>query len=164
MAGEPFRIGFGYDLHQLVAGSSLLLGGVPIPSELTALGHSDADVLLHAITDALLGALALGDIGYYFPDTDPQYKGANSQELLRKTYELVKAKGYRLGNLDATVILEKPKLQPHISQIRTQTAEVLELNLDQVSIKATTNEKKDAIGEGQALAVHAVVLLFKVAS
>lgn len=157
---NPIRIGYGYDTHRLVEGRKLILGGVELTYEKGLLGHSDADVLLHAICDALLGALNLRDIGFHFPDTDPQYKGADSRILLRDTYSLIKEKGYYLGNLDATVIAEKPKLNPHIPQMQKVIAELLENDPENISIKATTHEKTDAVGRGESIIAQAVVLLF----
>lgn len=156
----PFRIGFGYDTHRLVPDRKLILGGVEIPWEKGLLGHSDADVLLHAIADALLGALNLRDIGFHFPDTDPRYKGADSKVLLRDAYALVKAKGYRLGNLDCTIIAEKPKLNPHVPAMQAIIADLLDTGTDAISIKATTHEQTDAVGRGESMIVHAVVLVF----
>ncbi|MCY7333386.1 MAG: 2-C-methyl-D-erythritol 2,4-cyclodiphosphate synthase [Pseudanabaena sp. CAN_BIN31] len=156
------RIGNGYDLHRLVSDRRLILGGVEIPCEKGLLGHSDADVLTHAIMDAMLGALALGDIGHYFPPTDPKWAGADSIMLLQQVQELIAAQGWRVNNLDAVVIAEAPKLEPHISAMRDRLADALNLPIDCVSVKATTNEGMDAIGQRQAIAVHAVVLLVKV--
>jgi 2-C-methyl-D-erythritol 2,4-cyclodiphosphate synthase len=156
------RIGNGYDLHRLVSDRRLILGGVEIPCEKGLLGHSDADVLTHAIMDAMLGALALGDIGHYFPPTDPKWAGADSIVLLQQVQELIAAQGWRVNNLDAVVIAEVPKLEPHISAMRDRLAAALNLPIDCVSVKATTNEGMDAIGQRQAIAVHAVVLLVKV--
>jgi 2-C-methyl-D-erythritol 2,4-cyclodiphosphate synthase len=156
------RIGNGYDLHRLVSDRRLILGGVEIPYEKGLLGHSDADVLTHAIMDAMLGALALGDIGHYFPPTDPKWAGADSIMLLQQVQELIAAQGWRVNNLDAVVIAEVPKLEPHISAMRDRLAAALNLPIDCVSVKATTNEGMDAIGQRQAIAVHAVVLLVKV--
>lgn len=153
------RIGFGVDVHQLVLGRDLIVGGVNIPSDLGALGHSDADVLLHAICDALLGALNLRDIGFHFSDKDPKYKGIDSRLLLRDSFKLVKEKGYSLTNLDATVILEKPKVNPHIPKMQAIIAEILEVDIDVISIKATTHEKVDSFGEQRAVKAYAVVLL-----
>ncbi|MDP5171873.1 MAG: 2-C-methyl-D-erythritol 2,4-cyclodiphosphate synthase [Bacteroidia bacterium] len=158
----PFRIGFGYDTHKLVEGRDLILGGIRIDYERGLLGHSDADVLLHAICDALLGALNLRDIGFHFPDTDPRYHNADSKVLLRDTYALVKAKGYRLGNLDSTVIAEQPKLNPHIPAMQAVIAELLETDVEVISIKATTHEKTDAVGRGESMIAQAVALLMKV--
>jgi 2-C-methyl-D-erythritol 2,4-cyclodiphosphate synthase len=153
------RIGFGYDVHRLTEGRKCIIGGVEIPFEKGLLGHSDADVLLHAITDALLGALALGDIGTFFPDTDPAYKDADSKKLLADSYQMILDKGYELVNLDATVIAQKPRLNPYISEIRESIAEILNTDFSRISVKATTNEKLDAIGRSEGIAVHAVVLL-----
>lgn len=155
------RIGYGYDVHRLVSGRSLILGGVTIPHEKGLLGHSDADALLHAITDALLGALALGDIGQHFPDNDPAYEQINSRILLRKTYDLIRSKGFILGNLDATVVAERPKLKNHIPDMRANIAADLECEMDQISIKATTSEKMGFAGREEGIAATAVVLLVK---
>ncbi|MFV1883513.1 MAG: 2-C-methyl-D-erythritol 2,4-cyclodiphosphate synthase [Balneola sp.] len=155
------RIGFGFDIHQLVEGRKLILGGLEIPFEKGLLGHSDADVLLHAITDALLGALALGDIGQHFPDTDPEHKDADSRLLLRHCYKLVKEKGYELSNLDATIVAQRPKLMPHIPKIREIIASDLEVDLDQVSVKATTSEKLGFVGREEGISATAVVLIHK---
>jgi 2-C-methyl-D-erythritol 2,4-cyclodiphosphate synthase len=153
------RIGFGYDVHQLTEGRKCIIGGIEIPFEKGLLGHSDADVLLHAITDALLGALALGDIGTFFPDTDPAYKDADSKKLLTESYQMILDKGYELENLDATVIAQLPRLNPYISEIRKSIASILDTEPGRISVKATTNEKLDAIGRVEGIAVHAVVLL-----
>ncbi len=158
----PFRIGFGYDTHRLVAERPLILGGIRLDYDKGLLGHSDADVLLHAICDALLGAMNLRDIGFHFPDTDPRYHQADSKVLLRDAYALVKDKGYRLGNLDSTVIAEQPKLNPHIPAMQAVIAEMLETTPDMISIKATTHEKTDAVGRGESMIAHAVVLLLRV--
>lgn len=155
------RIGNGYDLHRLVSDRRLILGGVEIPYEKGLLGHSDADVLTHAIMDAMLGALALGDIGHYFPPTDPKWAGADSIMLLQQVQELIAAQGWRVNNLDAMVIAESPKLKPHIKAMRDRLAAAMNLPIDCVSVKATTNEGMDAIGQKEAIAVHAVVLLVK---
>lgn len=155
----PFRIGFGYDTHKLVEGRPLILGGITFDYEKGLLGHSDADVLLHAICDALLGALNLRDIGYHFPDTDPRYHNADSKILLKDTYALVKSKGYRLGNLDSTIIAEKPKINPHIPAMQKVIAELLETETEFISIKATTHEKTDAVGRGESMIAQAVALL-----
>lgn len=155
------RIGHGYDVHKLVENRDLILGGVNIPHHVGLLGHSDADVLLHAISDALLGALALGDIGKHFPDTDDEYKGADSLELLACVYELVKEHGYEVGNIDATILAQAPKLAPYIPQMRLNIARALELELDAVSIKATTEEKLGFTGEEKGIAAHAVCLVYK---
>lgn len=156
------RIGYGYDVHKLVPNRKLILGGVEIPHELGLDGHSDADVLLHAITDALLGALALGDIGTHFPDTDPEYKNVDSRILLRDAYKLVQAKGYKLVNLDATVVAQEPKLKPYISQIRELISSDLNTALENVSIKATTSEWLGFEGRKEGVSSSAVVLLSKV--
>lgn len=159
---DTFRIGFGYDVHRFTEGESLIIGGVRIPYHRKLDGHSDADVLLHAVTDALLGAAALGDIGAHFPDTDPAYKGADSSELLKKSYQLVKERGYELGNLDATIIAERPKFRPHIDSIRSSIAQCLNCETDRISVKATTNEKMGFSGREEGIAVHAVALLNRI--
>ena len=156
-----FRIGQGYDVHRLVPGRKLILGGVEIPWEKGLLGHSDADVLLHAITDALFGALALGDIGTHFPDTDPAYKGADSRELLRKAVEILREKGWTVGNLDATVIAQAPKLKPFILQMRENIAADLGIPQDQVSVKATTEEGLGFTGTGEGISASASVMLLR---
>ena len=153
------RIGFGYDIHTLVPDRKLILGGMHIPFENGLLGHSDADVLCHAISDALLGAAALGDIGILFPDTDPEYKGADSVRLMRQVAERIHEKRYRINNIDATVIAEAPKLMPFRAGMIRNIAEALNLQEKQVSVKATTHEKTDATGRGEAIAVHAVALI-----
>lgn len=155
------RIGYGFDTHKLVEGRKLILGGVEIPFELGLLGHSDADVLLHAITDAILGAVALGDIGQHFPDNDPEFKDADSRKLLIHCYELVKKEGFVIGNLDATVIAERPKLMPHLDHIRKTISEDLNLEMNQVSVKATTSEKMGFIGREEGITASAVALLIK---
>ena len=160
LKGEgKMRIGHGYDVHRLVEGRKLILGGVDIPYEKGLLGHSDADVLLHAVSDALLGAAALGDIGGHFPDTDPRYKGADSLELLRQVGLLLKQAGYTVGNIDATILCQAPKLAPHIPAMRQNIARVLDLPADAVSVKATTEEKLGFTGAGQGIAAHAVALI-----
>ncbi len=153
------RIGQGYDLHRLVPGRPLILGGVTIPHNKGLAGHSDADVLAHAITDALLGAATLGNIGQHFPDTDAQYKGADSLQLLRKAYLMVQDAGYRLGNVDTTIIAQEPKLNPHIQAMRTALADCLGVSLDAVSVKAKTNEGVGPEGHVEAISAHAVALL-----
>ena len=155
------RIGFGVDVHRLAETHELFVGGKKIESDLGAVGHSDADVLLHAICDALLGALNLRDIGFHFSDTDPQYKGIDSKILLQRTFDLIKEKGYKLVNLDSTVILEKPKLNPHIPEMQEIIASILETEIDRISIKATTHEKVDSFGERKAVKAYAVCLLSK---
>lgn len=154
-----YRIGFGIDFHQLVEGRDLWIGGVKIPHYKGALGHSDADVLLHAICDAMLGALALGDIGMHFPDTDARYKNIDSKLLLRQCYELIRQKNYRLVNVDAAVCLEAPKIKKHSAEMRTVIASILELTMDDVSIKATTAEKMGFVGREEGLVAYANVLL-----
>lgn len=155
------RIGNGYDIHQLVPERKLILGGIEIPHTLGLLGHSDADVLTHAIMDALLGALGMGDIGHYFPPSDPKWKGANSMVLLEQIKEIIQAQGWSVGNIDSTVVAEQPKLKPHLKSMRTAIAEVLNLEIDQVSIKATTNEKLGPVGRQEGICAYAVVLLVK---
>lgn len=155
------RIGNGYDVHALVENRLLILAGVTIPHHKGLLGHSDADVLLHAITDACLGALALGDIGHHFPDTDPEYKGADSRQLLRHCIALIHSKGYQVGNIDSTIIAQSPKLAPYITQMRENISEDLVTNIDNVSVKATTHEKLGALGNEEGMAAYAVVLLEK---
>jgi 2-C-methyl-D-erythritol 2,4-cyclodiphosphate synthase len=155
------RIGNGYDIHQLVSDRPLILGGVHIPHHLGLLGHSDADVLTHAIMDAMLGALSLGDIGHYFPPTDPQWKGADSLKLLQQVNQLIQSKGWRISNLDSVIVAERPKIKPHIEAMRNRLAETLELAPDQVGIKATTNEKMDAVGREEGIAAYAVALLMQ---
>ena len=153
------RIGFGVDVHRLEKNRPLFIGGVKIPSEKGAVGHSDADVLIHAICDALLGAANLGDIGFHFSDQDPKFKGIDSKILLRNVMVLVKDKGYSVGNIDATVVLEKPKVNPHVPMIKEVLSEILEVNLDDVSIKATTHEKVDSFGNQEAINSYCVCLL-----
>ena len=156
------RIGFGNDIHRLVAGRDLIVGGVRIESELGAEGHSDADVLLHSITDALLGALALGDIGALFSNKDPRWKNADSRIFLREAVRMIGEKGFRVANVDSTVGLEKPKLRPYINQMRENLAEILKVEIDSVSVKAKTGEGVDAVGECRAINAFAVVLLEKI--
>lgn len=153
------RIGHGYDVHRLVAERKLIVGGVDIPYELGLLGHSDADVLLHAISDAILGALALGDIGKHFPDTDPRYKGADSRALLRHVMELADRHGFRLGNLDATIVAQRPKMASHIPLMREHIAADLMADPDRVNVKATTTEELGFAGRGEGIAAYAVVLM-----
>ena len=153
------RIGHGYDVHKLTEGRKLILGGVDIPYEKGLLGHSDADVLTHAIMDALLGAAALGDIGKLFPDNDPAYAGADSLVLLERVGERIAQAGYRVGNIDATILAQRPKLAPHIPQMRANLAHRLGLEVDQVSVKATTEEGLGFTGAGEGMAAHAVCLL-----
>lgn len=155
------RIGHGFDVHKFGGEGPLIIGGVRIPYEFGLLAHSDGDVALHAATDALLGASALGDIGKLFPDTDPAFKGADSRALLREAYRLIRAKGYRLGNLDITIIAQAPKMAPHIPQMRVNLAEDLECHMDDVNVKATTTEKLGFTGRGEGIACEAVALLIK---
>ncbi len=150
------RFGMGYDVHQLVENRKLIIGGVDIPYEKGLLGHSDADVLLHAISDALLGAAALGDIGKHFPDTDPRYKGADSLKLLEEVGNLLAAKGYVVGNVDATIVAQKPKMLPHIPQMRENIARVLHVDIEQINVKATTEEHLGFTGSGQGISSYAV--------
>lgn len=155
------RIGHGYDVHRLTEGRKLIIGGVDIPFEKGLLGHSDADVLLHAISDALLGAAALGDIGKHFPDTDEAYKGADSLVLLKKTAELLKKEGYRIENIDSTVLAQNPKLSSYIQEMRENIADAVKLDVQRISVKATTEEKLGFTGEGLGIAAHAVCLIEK---
>jgi 2-C-methyl-D-erythritol 2,4-cyclodiphosphate synthase len=156
-----FRIGNGYDIHQLGPDRDLILGGVKIEHELGLVGHSDADVLTHAIMDAMLGALSLGDIGLYFPPTDPQWKGADSLKLLAQVHGLLRDRGWTIGNIDSVVVAERPKLKPHIATMKQRIAAVLQLDPDQIGIKATTNEQLDAVGQEAGIAAYAVILLEK---
>ena len=156
------RIGHGYDVHRLVEGRKLILGGVQIEHTLGLLGHSDADVLTHALMDAMLGALALGDIGKHFPDTDQRYKGIDSRELLRHTAKLIAEKGWQLGNADMTIIAQAPKMAPHIQTMRENIAADLNTDIDNISVKATTEEKLGFTGSGEGIAARAVVLLKRI--
>ena len=153
------RIGMGYDVHKLTEDRKLIMGGVEIPHEKGLLGHSDADVLLHAICDALLGAAALGDIGKHFPDTDPQFKGADSRKLLSHVLHLISEKGYCIINIDATIIAQKPKMAPHIQKMRENIAETLQIDVDQVNVKATTEEGMGFTGEGKGISAQAICLV-----
>ncbi|WGV19047.1 MULTISPECIES: 2-C-methyl-D-erythritol 2,4-cyclodiphosphate synthase [unclassified Pseudomonas] len=153
------RIGHGYDVHRFCDGDFITLGGVRIPHKYGLLAHSDGDVLLHALSDALLGAAALGDIGKHFPDTDPQFKGADSRVLLRHVVGIVQAKGWKVGNIDTTIVAQAPKMAPHIETMRQLIAEDLQVALDQVNVKATTTEKLGFTGREEGIAVHAVALL-----
>ncbi|HDS1748322.1 MULTISPECIES: 2-C-methyl-D-erythritol 2,4-cyclodiphosphate synthase [Pseudomonas] len=153
------RIGHGYDVHRFCDGDFITLGGVRIPHKYGLLAHSDGDVLLHALSDALLGAAGLGDIGKHFPDTDPQFKGADSRVLLRHVVRIVQAKGWKVGNVDATIVAQAPKMAPHIETMRQRIAEDLQVELDQVNVKATTTEKLGFTGREEGIAVHAVALL-----
>lgn len=159
---SKLRIGHGYDVHKLVSDRKLILGGVDIPYEKGLLGHSDADVLLHAISDALLGAAALGDIGKHFPDTDAAYKNADSLILLSRVGELIKNAGYQVSNIDATVIAQAPKLAPHIEQMRKNIAKALSLDFNDVSVKATTEERLGFTGRGEGISAHAVCIIEKI--
>ena len=155
------RIGNGYDIHRLVTGRPLILGGVEIAHTVGLLGHSDADVLTHAIMDAMLGALSLGDIGHYFPPTDPQWQGANSLKLLEQDNQLIIDKGWQINNIDSVIVAERPKMKPHLIAMRTKLAATLNINPEQVGIKATTNEQLGPVGREEGIAVYAVVLLVK---
>jgi len=155
------RVGFGVDVHQLKEGLDLFVGGVKIPSEIGALGHSDADALIHAICDAILGASSKRDIGFHFSDKDPKYKGIDSKILLKNVIDLIHTEGYKLSNVDCTVILEKPKLNPHIPDMQKVLADIMEVEIDDVSIKATTHEKVDSFGKSEAIKAYAVCLLTK---
>jgi 2-C-methyl-D-erythritol 2,4-cyclodiphosphate synthase len=153
------RVGLGYDLHRLVEGRPLILGGVVVPHERGLHGHSDADALAHAITDALLGAAALGNIGQHFPDTDPRYKDADSIQLLRGAADLVRDAGYRIVNIDSNIIAQRPKLNPHLDAMRARLAECLGISIDQISVKAKTNEHVGPEGRGEAISTQAIVLI-----
>lgn len=153
------RIGTGYDVHKLVEGRKLIMGGVEIPYEKGLLGHSDADVLVHAIMDALLGAAALGDIGKHFPDTDPKYKGADSLMLMREVKRILSDEGYEIENVDSTIIAQAPKMKPHIEKMRQNIAEALSLDITQVSVKATTEERLGFTGRGEGISAQAVALI-----
>ena len=154
-----FRIGHGYDVHRLTEGRPLIIGGVNIPHEAGLLGHSDADVLVHAIMDSMLGALALGDIGKHFPDTDERYKGADSIELLRQVSKIIDNHGYSVANIDSTILAQAPKMAPHIEQMRKNVADAIGIDVSRVSVKATTEEKLGFTGEKKGIAAHAVCLL-----
>lgn len=156
-----FRTGFGYDVHQLVSGQPLIIGGVQIPHNKGASGHSDADVLLHAIADALLGAAALGDIGKHFPDSDPELKGIDSKNILKEVGEMISALGFKISNIDSTVVLQEPKLAGKIRKMRLVIAETLELEIDDVSVKATTTEHLGYIGKEEGIAAYASALIYK---
>jgi 2-C-methyl-D-erythritol 2,4-cyclodiphosphate synthase len=163
MAKQPMtiRIGNGYDIHQLVGDRKLILGGIDIPHEKGLLGHSDADALTHAIMDALLGALSLGDIGLYFPPSDPQWAGADSQVLLAQVHQLLNDRGWHIGNIDSVVIAERPKLRPHIQAMRDRLATTLQIDPEQIGIKATTHEKLGPLGREEGIAAYAVALIQK---
>ena len=155
-----FRTGFGFDVHRLAEGYDLWLGGINIPHSVGAVGHSDADVLLHAICDALLGATALGDIGAHFPDTDEKYKGIDSKLLLKEVVALIKNKGYNIGNIDSTVALQEPKIRPYIDEMRSTIAKICNIESDRVSVKATTTEKLGFVGKEEGVSAYASVLIF----
>jgi 2-C-methyl-D-erythritol 2,4-cyclodiphosphate synthase len=156
-----FRIGQGFDVHQLTEGRPLIMGGITIPYEKGLLGHSDADVLLHAVADGCLGAIAAGDIGKHFPDTDPEFKDADSAKLLQHVWTLVNDQGYELGNIDCTIIAQKPKMAPYIDEMRARIAELLEADITQVNVKATTSEKLGFTGRGEGIAAQTTVLIKK---
>lgn len=158
---QQFRVGFGFDVHQLKDGHPFWLAGIQVPHFQGAFGHSDADVVIHAICDALLGAAALGDIGKHFPDTDMQFKGIDSKILLKKVVELLATNQYAVGNIDVTLVLEKPKIKPFISQMQGTLAQVMGVQTDQISLKATTNEKMGFVGREEGVAAHAVALIYK---
>lgn len=159
MNTPPYRIGFGYDVHRMKKGRKCILGGVEIPHDSGPEGHSDADVLIHAICDALLGAAGLRDIGFHFPNTDPQYKNIDSTVLLQKVVELIREKKFEIGNIDATIVAEKPKINPHIDAMKKRLGEVLKISEEQISIKATTNEGLGFVGKEKGIAANAVALL-----
>ena len=156
------RVGMGYDVHKLVEGRKLILGGVEIPYEKGLLGHSDADVMLHAVMDALLGAAALGDIGLHFPDTDPKYKGASSIKLLEHVGRLLEENGYVIENIDATIIAQRPKMRPHIDQMRENMAKALKIDVDQINVKATTEEGLGFTGSGEGISSQAICAIRKI--
>lgn len=155
------RIGNGYDIHRLAEGRALILGGVEIPHHLGLLGHSDADALTHAIMDAMLGALSLGDIGHYFPPNDPKWQGADSLMLLQQVHQIISSQGWHISNIDSTVVAEKPKLKPYLKLMRDRLSQTLQIDSSQVSVKATTNEKLDSVGAQEGICAYAVVLLVK---
>lgn len=157
----PFRVGFGFDVHRLVEGRELWLGGVRIEHEKGCLGHSDADVLLHALCDALLGAAALGDIGHHFPDTSSEFKGIDSKVLLKRTVDLITEEGWKIGNVDCTLVMERPKIKPHIDRMKAVMAVVMGIDQSAISIKATTNEKLGYIGAEEGVHASAVALIYK---
>lgn len=156
-----FRTGFGFDVHQLKEGRDLWLGGVKLPAEKGALGHSDADVLIHAICDALLGAAALKDIGYHFPDTSSEFKNIDSKILLKKTIDLLRQKGYEVGNIDSTLVMEKPKIKPYIDEMINTLSSVMGIPTEDISIKATTNEKMGFVGREEGVCAYAVALIYR---
>lgn len=157
-----FRVGFGYDVHRLVEDRKLILAGVDIPFEKGLLGHSDADVIIHALMDAILGALALGDIGKHFPDTDPKYKGADSMELLKHVYKLITEEGYKIANVDCTLVAQRPKVAPYIDEMRNNIAQAMQTELKNVNVKATTTEGLGFTGTGEGMAAYALANLAKV--
>jgi 2-C-methyl-D-erythritol 2,4-cyclodiphosphate synthase len=157
----PFRVGFGFDVHEFTDGRKLILGGIEIPHEKGLLGHSDADVLLHAVCDAILGALSIGDIGYHFPDSDPKFKNIDSKELLLKVYYLMRDEGYSVVNLDSTVLLQQPKIAPYIPSMRKIIAGILGIGVERVSVKATTTENLGFVGRKEGCAAQAVILITK---
>lgn len=156
------RVGLGYDVHKLVEGRKLIIGGIDVPHEKGLLGHSDADVLIHAVMDSILGALALGDIGKHFPDTDEKYKGADSMKLLEFVYNLINEKGYGIGNIDATIIAQSPKMAPHIQNMRENIAKVLNTSIENINVKATTEEGLGFTGAKEGIAAQSICLLVKV--
>lgn len=158
---DMIRVGTGYDVHKLVEGRDLILGGVKIPHTTGLLGHSDADVLLHAIMDAMLGAVAMGDIGKHFPDTDPAYKGASSMKLLEHVYQLIRQEGYVVGNIDATIIAQRPKLRPYIEEMEKNIAKVLQIDANQINVKATTEEQLGFTGRMEGISTQAICCLIK---
>ncbi|HWC77680.1 MAG TPA: 2-C-methyl-D-erythritol 2,4-cyclodiphosphate synthase [Blastocatellia bacterium] len=158
--GTSNRVGTGYDIHRLVEGRKLILGGIEIPFERGLLGHSDSDVLTHAICDALLGAAGVGDIGTHFPDTDPRFSGASSLTLLAQVCEILEGRGFSIANIDATILAERPRLSSHIQSMRERLASVLKIDVDRVSIKAKTSEGLGAVGRGEAIEAHAVALIY----
>jgi 2-C-methyl-D-erythritol 2,4-cyclodiphosphate synthase len=158
---KKIRVGLGYDVHKLAEGYDFWLGGIKIPHDKGSVGHSDADVILHVICDALLGAASLRDIGFHFPDTDPQYKGIDSKILLKKVYELILKEGYIIGNIDVTVSLQKPKLKDHINSMREKISEILEISLKDISIKATTTEQLGFEGREEGVSAQAVCLIYE---
>lgn len=162
MSKPNIRIGYGYDVHRLAPNYDLWLGGIKVPHDLGAVGHSDADVLLHVICDALLGSIALKDIGFHFPDTDPKYKGIDSKKLLKEVMRLVRNKGFEVINIDSTICLQAPKIKPYIDEIRAKIAEVADVLMEDISVKATTTEKLGFVGEEKGISAHAVVLVYKV--
>ncbi len=162
MQAPNFRVGMGYDVHQLAPGYKLWIGGIEIPFDKGSVGHSDGDVLIHTLCDALLGAANLRDIGFHFPDTAPELKGIDSKILLKKTLALLRSKGYEVGNLDATICLQQPKINPYIPQMQEVLCRLMDISADQLSIKATTTEKLGFVGKGEGISAYATVLIYKV--